>query len=129
MTRTRHALHLALPVIGGALLLAASTPLHGCGKKSPEEKLGKVDCDTLCNRTFGTCAEQVFVASGKMQEGKVKLFKKLKILPRVKKEGLDNCLKGCRKQGGRGGDAMAINACLALDDCKRYASCIVKHIK
>ncbi len=113
-----------------ALLLFGFAISPGCSKKdSDSAKPKKVDCDKLCDKTFGTCVSEVLMASGKMDAKKVAMFKKLGLLKKVQKQGHEQCLKGCRANDGQFGDAKSANTCLEMADCQKFATCITRHIK
>jgi len=111
------------------ILVAGLLVGSGCSKKGDGAKAKKVDCNQLCDKTFGTCVSEVLLASGKMGQKKLALFKKLGLLERVRKQGHDECLKGCRAKDGQFSDGKAATACLELADCKKFATCITRHIK
>ncbi len=111
-------------------LFAAGLQLGGCSRKGSDAKPEPaVDCNNLCDKTFGSCVEEVLLASGKLDKKKLALFRKLNILPKITKEGHKTCLEGCRSKKGHFSDAKAVNACIAISDCKRHAACIARHIK
>ena len=112
-----------LATLGGTLVLPS------CRKGAKQPNVGTVDCDTVCNRTFGQCAAEFFIASKAMKKEKVLLTQKVGIFPRIQKEGLDNCLRSCRSLKGKGRNAKAVNDCLKLDACGPFADCIVKLMK
>jgi hypothetical protein len=112
------------------LLLVGLLVGPGCSDKgSKSAKSKKVDCQKLCDKTFGTCVSEVLMSSGKMDAKKVAMFKKLGLMKKVQKEGLAQCLKGCRAQKGQFGDSRSANKCIEMTDCKKFAACITRHIK
>ncbi len=114
-----------------ALVLAAGLlTIAGCSSKGGgETKTASVDCKKFCNKTFGTCVDEVILDSGKMDKKKMKAFKKLGFYKKVQQEGLNDCLKACDKRKGRFKDAKGVNDCLRIQDCKKFAPCITPHIK
>lgn len=116
----------ALAIFLGLALLPLAA---GCDKGKKDPPPAVVECKPFCERTFGACGREVFIASGKLRVDKAKLFKVLGLLERVKAEGMEKCLKGCEEQQGVFGDAKAVNACLKIADCTAYAACITKYIK
>lgn len=102
----------------------------GCAKKDGgSSKANKLDCNKLCDKTFDTCVSEVLLASGKMNKKKLAMFKKLGLLKKVKKQGHEECLKGCRAKSGQFSDARSANACLDIADCTKFAKCITGYIK
>lgn len=127
-SKTRLAIHLTL-LLG--LLAAGMLLVAGCAKDGSKAsgKANKVNCNALCDKTFGTCVNEVLLGSGKMDSKKLAMFKKLGLLKdKVIKPGHDKCLKGCVARKGQFRDSSAVNACLAIKDCKKYATCILKHM-
>lgn len=103
--------------------------LTACRETESKSPPVRVDCQRLCKRNFEECADEVFLASGKMSEKKLKLFKKLTILRRIKQEGLTKCLKECRALGGVGAESAELNRCLELKDCRAYARCVEPYVR
>jgi hypothetical protein len=88
-----------------------------------------VECKPFCEKTFGACGREVFIASGKLRPDKAKLFNVTPLLEKLKAEGQEKCLKGCEEHQGVFGDSRAVNACMKLEDCQAFAACVTKHIK
>ena len=126
--RPKRARLLGIACLGAALALATAAA-GGCKKSEREPPPPVVECKPFCEKTFGTCGREVFIASGKLRVDKAKLFKVLGLLERVKAEGHEKCLKGCEGSGGVFGDAEAVNQCMKIADCTAFAACITKHIK
>jgi len=122
-------------------LLVASLSMGRCSKKgSGGAKATKVDCNKLCDKTFGACQYQVLLANEKTKTAKtaktaktkqdsVALFKKLGLLKKFKERDQEKCLKGCQSRKGQFRDGKAVNACLEITDCPEFAACITRHIQ
>jgi hypothetical protein len=109
-------------LIGLGLAFAMVLVVSGCSKL-------KVDCKKMCEKTFKECVGEVLVASGKMDQAKIDMIKKVGAFEKVQKAGYGACIKDCKKKKGFGSDAGEINKCLKKKNCKEYADCIKKHIK
>ncbi len=102
----------------------------GCSRDDASSaKPPKVDCQRLCDKTFGSCVTEVLLVSGKMDAKKVAAFKRLGLLKKVQKQGLDQCMSECRAKKGKSAYAKMANRCLAMADCKKFATCVTRQIK
>jgi hypothetical protein len=90
----------------------------------------RVDCARMCRKTFKECVEEVLLAAGKMSPRQLDKIKKIPgVIAKMQEAGYSACLRDCSKKKGVGMDARAINQCLALTSCKKYAQCVKKHIR